>query len=271
MSEQATPHARTPNAIIRDPSIGVNAKALYTLLASYAGPSDCCYPSVVRLAEELGVSVSWVRRALRELETRGLITTTLRQGGSSFYRLHSTVNTPITGDTPITHDSTITHDTPITGDATPITGEGGPLSPVNDEQVQRTSTKNKQRRGVENSSAKSPPTKPKPSPKAPPNPVPTIGDLVIPEVLTDDNFAAVFAKWIDRRSKKKRPSISWREFFQDQLDDLAQHGPVIAAATIRKSLTNDWQGLFADQVARDLAKTTTTNAPRYTTGGGNFV
>ena len=68
--------------------ITVDAKMLYALLCDFAGDKDHCWPSQTRLAGMLSCSVSSVKKYLRELEARDLIS--IRRGSfhaSTYYIL----------------------------------------------------------------------------------------------------------------------------------------------------------------------------------------
>lgn len=62
-----------PNHILRNPSISAAAKAMYTLLLSYAWQEGSCFPGQKRIAQDLGLSVRHIRRYLAELNERDLI------------------------------------------------------------------------------------------------------------------------------------------------------------------------------------------------------
>ena len=63
---------------ILEMEITVDAKMLYALLCDFAGDKDHCWPSQTRLAGMLSCSVSSVKKYLRELEARDLIS--IRRG-----------------------------------------------------------------------------------------------------------------------------------------------------------------------------------------------
>lgn len=132
--EKKTGFAMTPNSVSRDPSISPQAKAVYTLLASYRGGAEHCWPSLKQLAADMGTSVDSVRRWVRELQKRGLVEVEERPGDSSLYRTLTpgTRATP----TPCTDTTPGTRATP-----TPCTDATPPLAPVlpKEEQGRRTS------------------------------------------------------------------------------------------------------------------------------------
>ena len=62
------------------------AVAVYLYLADRANTAGQCWPAIPTIARDLHVSVSTVKRALRDLRTAGLIKTELRfrqKGGKS--------------------------------------------------------------------------------------------------------------------------------------------------------------------------------------------
>lgn len=59
--------------IISDPETSARCKALYALLACYADKERVCFPTKSRLADELGVSITTLKRYLRELYAKNYI------------------------------------------------------------------------------------------------------------------------------------------------------------------------------------------------------
>ncbi len=97
-----------------------SAALLLLALADYADPSGYCWPSMARLVEGNPISETSAKRALRELEQRGLIVREQRPGRSNLVRL--VLNLPAVGDRPRT---------PATVEPTPAMmasegGHGGP-------------------------------------------------------------------------------------------------------------------------------------------------
>jgi DNA-binding transcriptional ArsR family regulator len=72
-----------PEWLLVRPEINSKCKLLYTLLAKHAGPNGACYPSRVRIAKSLGLSVQCVDRTLRALKKAGLIESEQRGPGQS--------------------------------------------------------------------------------------------------------------------------------------------------------------------------------------------
>jgi biotin operon repressor len=88
-------YGKTPQALLRDPKLKPQAKALYGILHTYSQPKDLksnphTFVSQKKLAKDLGMSVRNVRRFLKELEDSGW-TTTERKGlnMSNSITLHS--------------------------------------------------------------------------------------------------------------------------------------------------------------------------------------
>jgi len=79
--------AQTPNEVIRNRSLSRDAKATYTLLASYAGVKKVCWPSLKRLAEDLQAHKNSVRAWITELEKAGAIHVERTPGKASKYHL----------------------------------------------------------------------------------------------------------------------------------------------------------------------------------------
>ena len=81
-----------PNFILRNPDLSANAKAVYSLLLSYAWHNNLCFPGQERLAEHMGAHVSTVSRAISELEDCSLIEIERRgQGKTNFYTVNFVV------------------------------------------------------------------------------------------------------------------------------------------------------------------------------------
>jgi hypothetical protein len=59
--------------VMCDPSIKIEVKALYALLAAYTGSSDVCWPSVFTISACLGCSEQSVRNWMIELRDKGWI------------------------------------------------------------------------------------------------------------------------------------------------------------------------------------------------------
>lgn len=60
--------------VMRDPAVSVPCKGLYALLATYADPrTNVTNVSVVRLASELAVTESTIKRCLKTLLIQGIV------------------------------------------------------------------------------------------------------------------------------------------------------------------------------------------------------
>lgn len=64
----------TPNVVLRNPKVSPQAKTVYSLLLSYAWFNAQCFPGQEKLAQDLGVHTSSVKRYLKELKKHQLIT-----------------------------------------------------------------------------------------------------------------------------------------------------------------------------------------------------
>lgn len=69
--------------VMRDKTLPPQAKALYALLASYAGKKNYCFPTVTTLCEDLGLSKPMITKYLAMLQERGIIQKTMHSGGKS--------------------------------------------------------------------------------------------------------------------------------------------------------------------------------------------
>lgn len=54
------------------------ARIVYLYLEQRANKDGICWPSHKRIAKDLGISVSTVKRAIKDLNEKGLITSTMR-------------------------------------------------------------------------------------------------------------------------------------------------------------------------------------------------
>lgn len=59
-------------------------KFLLVALANYADENNSCFPGQEKLAHDVGVSVSTIRRALKELEADGFVARERRQGADGY-------------------------------------------------------------------------------------------------------------------------------------------------------------------------------------------
>lgn len=61
------------NAVLRDPELSLGEKALYSYLCTYADIENELFVSINRIAAELGIGVSTVKRHLHTLENKSII------------------------------------------------------------------------------------------------------------------------------------------------------------------------------------------------------
>lgn len=102
--------AQTPNDVIRNRSLSRDAKATYTLLASYAGVKRVCWPALKALADDLQAHPNSVRTWIAELEKSGVIYVERTPGKASKFHLltptaHCTPTASCSG-TPTAHCET---------------------------------------------------------------------------------------------------------------------------------------------------------------------
>lgn len=81
--------AQIPRSVLRDPDLPPGPKVVYAVLASYLWSGDeVAWPSQEQIAHDAGdISVRQVRRHLRDLEGRGLLSTEHRDGTTPLYSL----------------------------------------------------------------------------------------------------------------------------------------------------------------------------------------
>ena len=68
-----TGYCKVPLDVLRDKQLSLEAKAIYSILTSYAWQSDECWPSMGTLSEDAGVRRKTVGKYLKELRDAGYI------------------------------------------------------------------------------------------------------------------------------------------------------------------------------------------------------
>lgn len=98
MASIATHFSPVPTALLRDPAISPQAKALYAIIRSYAdfGKAGGAYPSQATICAVTGISVRHLRRFREELRTAKWLRWTLLTGPAgdvrrTDYTCHDTV------------------------------------------------------------------------------------------------------------------------------------------------------------------------------------
>lgn len=122
-------------AVIRS-RVSVTAKAVAACLITYADPDGSnCRPALATIADDLAVSLSTVKRAVRELDTAGLLTRDERPGHATLYVMQTqATSAPLDSSTRVTHDPP--PGSPMTPDLEEVPSEnlGTPLPPAPDEE-----------------------------------------------------------------------------------------------------------------------------------------
>lgn len=59
--------------IVRDPTLSVEAKAIYTVLATYCDKNRECYPSIDQLLRDTNISKTRFYKHMSILEQRGIV------------------------------------------------------------------------------------------------------------------------------------------------------------------------------------------------------
>lgn len=78
-----------PNFILKSKKLSAGDKITFAMLLSYAWQNDYCFPGQVRLAEDLGLHETNVRKHLKSLQANGLLAITRRgQGKTNIYELN---------------------------------------------------------------------------------------------------------------------------------------------------------------------------------------
>jgi len=130
-----------PNYVLRDRSLSLGARLIYTMLLSYAWQEKRCFPGQSRLAADLGVDERSVRRYLVELRESGYVDWKQRGLGKTniYYILD------------ITKRKIENKGARLTGHQRPVrSGQDFPFRsgrpcPVNNTQMKQTQNKNNQR------------------------------------------------------------------------------------------------------------------------------
>lgn len=88
INRMSVPYVQVPSGVLRDKRLSANARCLYALLLDYNAMGDC-RPGRDRLADDLGVSVETVDRAINELVKAKLVTKKRRgRGNTNLYFLN---------------------------------------------------------------------------------------------------------------------------------------------------------------------------------------
>ena len=69
MSKKSSRFGIVAYEVISDPSLSIQAKALYSMLACYANKERTCWPSISPLSDDLNISQSSTNRLIKELKT----------------------------------------------------------------------------------------------------------------------------------------------------------------------------------------------------------
>ena len=69
MSKKSSRFGIVSYEVISDPSLSIQAKALYSMLACYANKERTCWPSISTLSDDLNISQSSTNRLIKELKT----------------------------------------------------------------------------------------------------------------------------------------------------------------------------------------------------------
>lgn len=97
--------AQVPIALITDKAISDGARVLFAYLVWRQGTHRAAWPSMARIAADLGISASTARRRIQELEDRGWLTVEERVGTSNLYMLHAERHGCKNDTPPVTADS----------------------------------------------------------------------------------------------------------------------------------------------------------------------
>ena len=80
---------QVPNFLVKSKSLSAGDKLAFAMLLSYAWQNDHCFPGQQRLAVDMGLHETNVRKHLKSLEAGGLLAITRRgQGKTNIYTLN---------------------------------------------------------------------------------------------------------------------------------------------------------------------------------------
>lgn len=80
---------QVPNFLLKSKNLSAGDKLAFAMLLSYAWQNDHCFPGQQRLAEDMGLHETNVRKHLKSLQTNGLLEITRRgQGKTNIYTLN---------------------------------------------------------------------------------------------------------------------------------------------------------------------------------------
>ena len=79
---------QVPNFLLKSKDLSAGDKLAFAMLLSYAWQNDHCFPGQQRLAVDMGLHETNVRKHLKSLETNGLLSIQRRgQGKTNIYTL----------------------------------------------------------------------------------------------------------------------------------------------------------------------------------------
>lgn len=80
---------QVPNFLLKSKTLSAGDKLAFAMLLSYAWQNDHCFPGQKRLADDMGLHETNVRKHLKSLEAGGLLAITRRgQGKTNIYTLN---------------------------------------------------------------------------------------------------------------------------------------------------------------------------------------
>jgi DNA-binding MarR family transcriptional regulator len=80
---------QVPNFLLKSKNLSAGDMLAFAMLVSYTWQNDYCFPGQQRLAEDMGLHETNVRKHLKSLEANGLLSITRRgQGKTNIYTLH---------------------------------------------------------------------------------------------------------------------------------------------------------------------------------------
>lgn len=93
--------------IFRDPSLPAAVKLAYVALTTYASKERTAFPSLERIADDTGLSVRTVKRAMKAAETAGLVSVTRTQTVNRYQLRDLAVGGYVVGSGPECHADTL--------------------------------------------------------------------------------------------------------------------------------------------------------------------
>ena len=206
--------------IMRDQTISIQAKAIYSYLISFAGNSMTAFPSQKLMSEELGISDKTLKKYLNELKECGLVTVTQKRNNQgTFNRNIYTLTDQTEGETLPQGKNDRTEEDPNTVGNNLPSPEGN-IYPINNNSI--------------NNNTKS--TEPKTENKK--------ENLEVENNIYNEELKDLIYEFIESRKKLKKPFTDTA--LKRMIKKLKEIGSTESEQIeiIENSIINGWAGIF---------------------------